>query len=101
MAGKGLGGDGAASMQAAFPLRPSWGTEGHFGSSHPRACAHHRRVEMRSEHPWMRCRVSPNLPGDDEAEQEFGFRASTDVPTGLRRTVDWYREQQLPEGSRE
>ena len=34
------------------------------------------------------------------AEREFGFRASTDFRTGLRQTVDWYRGQRLPEGSR-
>lgn len=27
------------------------------------------------------------------AENEFGFRAKVDFRTGLRRTVDWYREQ--------
>jgi GDP-L-fucose synthase len=27
------------------------------------------------------------------AEATFGFRASTDFPTGLARTVEWYREQ--------
>jgi GDP-L-fucose synthase len=27
------------------------------------------------------------------AEQEFGFRATTDFRVGVRRTVDWYLEQ--------
>ena len=34
------------------------------------------------------------------AEREFGFRASTDFRTGLRQTVDWYREQRVPLASR-
>ncbi|MCW3032498.1 MAG: nucleoside-diphosphate-sugar epimerase [Solirubrobacterales bacterium] len=37
------------------------------------------------------------------AEQEFGFRASTDLRDGLRRTIDWYREssagQAIPAGA--
>lgn len=28
-----------------------------------------------------------------KAEREFGFKASTDLREGLRRTIDWYREQ--------
>ncbi|MHB1162026.1 MAG: GDP-L-fucose synthase family protein [Chloroflexota bacterium] len=27
------------------------------------------------------------------AEREFGFRAQVDFPTGLRKTIDWYRQQ--------
>lgn len=27
------------------------------------------------------------------AEHEFGFRATTDFEAGLRRTIEWYREQ--------
>ncbi len=34
------------------------------------------------------------------AQREFGFRASRDFRTGLRQTVDWYREQRLPLASR-
>jgi len=30
------------------------------------------------------------------AEQAFGFRARTDFREGLRRTIDWYRQQIMP-----
>jgi GDP-L-fucose synthase len=37
------------------------------------------------------------------AEQEFGFRASTELREGLRRTIDWYRQssgsQAVPAGA--
>ncbi len=35
------------------------------------------------------------------AEQQFGFRASTDFRTGLRRTIDWYEQTRgsSPDGS--
>jgi GDP-L-fucose synthase len=29
----------------------------------------------------------------DRAQREFGFKASTDFPTGLRKTVDWWIER--------
>jgi GDP-L-fucose synthase len=29
------------------------------------------------------------------AEREFGFRAATDLDTGLRRTIDWYRNRRV------
>jgi GDP-L-fucose synthase len=28
------------------------------------------------------------------AEHKFGFKATTDFHTGLRRTIDWYRAHQ-------
>lgn len=30
-----------------------------------------------------------------KAEREFGFRAKTDFREGLRKTIDWYKEQRL------
>jgi len=30
-----------------------------------------------------------------KAEREFGFRAKTDFRDGLRKTIDWYKEQRL------
>ena len=30
------------------------------------------------------------------AEREFGFRASTDFETGLKRTIEWYRRELAP-----
>jgi GDP-L-fucose synthase len=30
------------------------------------------------------------------ASAEFGFTSSTDFATGLRRTIDWYREHRVP-----
>ena len=27
------------------------------------------------------------------ADREFGFRAATDFETGLKKTIDWWREQ--------
>ena len=29
------------------------------------------------------------------AQREFGFRAKTDFETGLKKTIDWYRENRL------
>ena len=41
-------------------------------------------------------RAAPPQPGHSRAERLFGFRAEVGFEDGLRRTIDWYRQQRAP-----
>jgi nucleoside-diphosphate-sugar epimerase len=39
--------------------------------------------------------VQRHYAGVDKAKRLFGFEATTDIETGLARTVEWFRENEI------
>ena len=46
--------------------------------------------------PWNHPDVELRIPNVEKAEKILGFRAEVDLEDGLRRTVQWYRDQGAP-----